>query len=384
MEKTLFFTTEEYQQRLENVRKGMREKGVDVLIVHTPENIYYMSGFQSMGYYVYGCLVIPLEKEPYWVGRHLEEFNWLRLSWMQNYVCFKDIEDPVEVTVKSLEKFGLKDKVIGLETENWFLTSDNYIKFKEALPNAVPCNGVIEKCRVIKSPTEIKYIREAARITEKAMTAGINAVKVGATEDDVAAVVNYTFTKEGSEWISMGPFVCAGERASLAHATWEGKVIEAGTNVWFEIAGVKHRYNCALERVVFTGEKGNEEMIKLTEIIMKALYYAIGEVKPGMTASEADYTCRHIINEETGLGNFYRHRFGYSIGISFSPDWGEGHILSLRDGVQDILQPGMVFHVPPAIIGYRDRAVGCSETILITETGCEAITNYPSKIFIAE
>lgn len=101
-----------------------------------------------------------------------------------------------------------------------------------------------------------------------------------------------------------------------------------------------------------------------------------------MTASQADWTCRHIINEETGLGEFYRHRFGYSIGISFSPDWGEGHILSLRSDVETVLEPGMVFHVPPAIIGYKNLAVGCSETIMITETGCEAITEYSREPFI--
>lgn len=43
----------------------MEGQGIDVLLVHTQENIYYLSGFQSMGYYAYGCLVIPLEKEPY-------------------------------------------------------------------------------------------------------------------------------------------------------------------------------------------------------------------------------------------------------------------------------------------------------------------------------
>lgn len=382
MEKQLFFTVDEYKERLEKVRKGMAQQGIEVLLVHTPENIYYLSGFQSMGYYVYGCLVIPLEKEPYWVGRLLEEFNWLRLSWMDDYDPFVDVQDPVEATVASLKKRGLENKVIGLETDSWFLTSTNYIRFSNMLPHARPCKDIVEKVRLIKSKQEIEYIREAARITEKAMTAGIKAVKPGVTEDDIAAEVQYTFTKEGSEWISMGPFICAGERASLAHATWEGKVVEPGTNVWFEIAGVKHRYNCALERVAFVGEKGNEELIHLESIIKKALYYAIGELKPGMTASQADWTCRHIINEETGLGEFYRHRFGYSIGISFSPDWGEGHIMSLRGDVETLLEPGMVFHVPPAIIGYKNLAVGCSETILITENGCETITEYSREPFI--
>jgi Xaa-Pro dipeptidase len=79
----------------------------------------------------------------------------------------------------------------------------------------------------------------------------------------------------------------------------------------------------------------------------------------------------------------YRKRTGYSVGVSYPPDWGEGHILSLRHGDPTPLEPGMVFHVVPALREYGRWAVGVSETVLVTPDGCEVLTNFPRRLFEA-
>jgi Xaa-Pro dipeptidase len=75
-------------------------------------------------------------------------------------------------------------------------------------------------------------------------------------------------------------------------------------------------------------------------------------------------------------------RAGYSIGISFPPDWGEGHILSLKYGEKRALEPGMVFHVPSSIRDEGVALVGNSETILVTERGAEPLTSFPRHHFV--
>lgn len=79
---------------------------------------------------------------------------------------------------------------------------------------------------------------------------------------------------------------------------------------------------------------------------------------------------------------FYRHRLGYSIGINFPPNWGEGHIISLRSNAPTVLEPGMVFHTPPGLMGYKNIGIGFSETILVTENACEIITDPERKLFV--
>ncbi len=78
--------------------------------------------------------------------------------------------------------------------------------------------------------------------------------------------------------------------------------------------------------------------------------------------------CQKVI-DRAGFTENFKKRTGYSIGIAFAPDWGEGGILSLYRGVTTELQPGMTFHIPPALRIYGQFTVGVSETVVVTETG---------------
>ena len=73
-------------------------------------------------------------------------------------------------------------------------------------------------------------------------------------------------------------------------------------------------------------------------------------------------------------------RSGYSIGTSFAPDWGEGNVLSLYDGVDTQIVPGMVFHMPPALRIYGEFTVGVSETAVVTENGCRTLSTLPREL----
>jgi len=79
----------------------------------------------------------------------------------------------------------------------------------------------------------------------------------------------------------------------------------------------------------------------------------------------------------------FRKRTGYSVGVAFAPDWGEGHIVSLRRDDPTKLLPGMVFHMPPALRAFQRLCVGMSETVLVTDSGCEVLTHHPRSLHIA-
>lgn len=378
--KEMFFTIEEYQQRLEKLRQVMAGRGIDVLMSFTPENIYYMTGYQTPGYYVYQCLVVPMEREPFMVTRYLEETNVVGLSWLDDRASFQDWEDPVETTVKALKERKLDGKTIGIEEDAWFLSIKHYLQLKEKLAAAkiVDGSGCIEKLRLIKSPQELEYIRRAARAAEKSMEAGMQAIKEGATEDDIAAAVHYELIRSGGEYMGLPPFICSGYRTALAHATWGGRRVERGDLIFFEISGCIKRYSAALMRTAYLGDPP-DEVVKISDAVIAGLNKAIETIRPGITSGEADKACRDTI-ARAGYGEHYRHRLGYSIGVNFPPDWGEGHIVSLRTNDPTILEPGMVFHMPPAVLGYKDLGIGFSETILVTEGGCEPITNFERKL----
>jgi Xaa-Pro dipeptidase len=95
-------------------------------------------------------------------------------------------------------------------------------------------------------------------------------------------------------------------------------------------------------------------------------------VQPGMTVSDVDNLVRNIISDNT-VGGRLITRSGYSIGIAFPPSWDEGYIVSLKQGDGTVLKEGMTFHVIPWMWGVDgDKTCGISDTIHITEDGCES------------
>ena len=82
------------------------------------------------------------------------------------------------------------------------------------------------------------------------------------------------------------------------------------------------------------------------------------------------------------VAEYHRNRLGYSIGINYPPDWGEGELISLRQGEHRELRPGMTFHMPPLCLKYREFGIGFSETIVVTETGCEQFSKLPREVIV--
>ena len=93
-----YFSLEEYQQRLDALRNRMERLGVDAVLINTPENLYYLSGYQTPGYYWWQTLVVPMDREPVSVTRRVEDSNMRELGWVEDRRPYEDYEDWVEKT----------------------------------------------------------------------------------------------------------------------------------------------------------------------------------------------------------------------------------------------------------------------------------------------
>lgn len=117
----------------------------------------------------------------------------------------------------------------------------------------------------------------------------------------------------------------------------------------------------------------------MMKVCQDALAAALDEIRPGVACEVPHIACQKVI-DAAGYTDNFRKRLGYSVGISFAPDWGEGAILSLNAGVKTALQPGMTFHLPPALRIYGRFTVGVSETIVVTETGWRQLGTVPRAL----
>lgn len=290
-DKTLVFSVEEFETRVKRVREAMEAANLDLLLIHTPENIHYLTGYQTPGYYTYQCFIIPLEAEEVILTRLLEESNVIARSWVDRRVGYQDTEDPVEATCRTLENIGVAGKRVGVEKGSWFLTTANYEQLVAALPDAefIDATGVVDKVRLIKSPAEVEYIRQAARAAENGMRRGLEAIAAGKTDTEVAAAVTSGIILENSEYTGLPPFVATGSNSAIAHATWEGRELEEGDAIFLEIPSSVKRYHAALMRTAVIG-KPPAKAVPFSVLVLRCHQCCNKKAVPSLTSHRGQAT----------------------------------------------------------------------------------------------
>jgi Xaa-Pro dipeptidase len=371
----LAFSLDEYRGRLDTVRKGMAERGVDIALVSVPENIYYLTGYTTLGYYMYQVLMVPVDDEPLLLTYREERINVERLSWLERHVDYTVTDDPVQVTVDTVRGLGVAGKTLSIEEGGYFFPIRTYRKLMESLGDVrwVDGTGLVETARLVKSDAELGFIRQAADAAMAGMVDALAEARPGKTENDVAAAVYAATLRHGSEYPGSPPYVISGERSGLPHGTWEGRELRDGDIVFLEFSGCVKRYSAANMRTGFIGTPP-PSVTGRAKAVIDALETAIATIRPGATSGEVDAAARKAILAH-GFGD-HTHETGYSIGVCYPPGWNESHIMNLHPGDETVLRPNMVFHlVPSLIVPELNGHVGFSETVVVTESGCEVLTD---------
>lgn len=369
------FSLDEYRNRLAGLRAGMADRGIDTAFIAVPENIYYLTGYTTLGYYMPQSLIVPLEGEPMLLTYREELINIERLSWLERYECYEVGDDPIEVTARAAREMGVEGGTAAIEESGYFFPIRTYKRLTAELRGVSweDGSGLVEAVRVRKSPAEIDYIRQAAAATMAGMGEALASAEPGRTENDVAAEVYGGMLRHGSEYPGSPPYVISGERSGLPHGTWEGRTLREGDIVFLEFAGCVKRYSAAMMRTGFIGDPPDSVRSR-ADAVIESLEAAIDAIAPGVSSGDVDHACRSTILRH-GLGE-HTHETGYSIGVCYPPGWNETHILNLAPGGKTELEPGMVFHlVPSLIVPELNGHVGFSETVVVTESGCEVLTD---------
>lgn len=376
------FPAHEYERRVHELRQRMMERHLDVVVISDPENLMYLTDYQTTGYSFFQALVVPLNAEPVMVTRALEESNVIHRTWVEQTRPYPDDGDAIAELVEVLKELGLKEAQVGFERNSYYFPAYQQDRLHDAYGRwLVDCFGIVEEGRIRKSDVEIQVMRRAAKATEAGMAAGLAAATVGATENEVAAEISAAMFRAGGEFPAVMPYVASGPRSMIGHATWEGRRICPDEHVFLEVGGCYRRYHTAMMRTVVNGRL-SESMYRAQETMKQALAELRGQLRPGMTVGEVNDLTHRIIGAND-VGARLVTRAGYSIGIAFPPSWDEGYILSLMSGDPTPLEPGMTFHILPWMWGVDgDKTVGISDTVRITETGCESFFTLPEDFTV--
>jgi Xaa-Pro dipeptidase len=380
--KTPVFPQDEFEARLGRLRAGLERDDVELLLLFVPEHLFYLTGYQTFAGRTVSALLVPRVGEPVLLLRFLESFLAALYTEIGQVVTYDDHEDPLEVLAHEVLRRGFGRKRVAVEEGTGVLSPAALQRLSALLPeiDRVDGTGLVERLRRVKSPRELDRMREAARMTTVGMAAGIDACGEGATDNDIAAAAAAAMVRAGSEYFANDPIVTSGWRAGIPHTTFERTRLRRGDTILLELSGVYGRYVGPLMRTVSIGPPG-EMVRRMADLCHEGLERAIRAVRPGVTAGEVDDACRTVM-EDAGVFEMFRKRTGYSVGFAFPPSWNEGHIISLRRGDPTVLEPSMVFHIPPALREYGRRCVGLSETVVVTAGGCEVLTSFPRELAV--
>ncbi|MEB1808106.1 MAG: M24 family metallopeptidase [Bacillaceae bacterium] len=389
----LHFTHGEFHERLRRTKEKMVQEGIEVLVVTDPANMNYLSGYNGWSFYVHQALIVIIdEPQPLWIGREMDANAAKVTSWLfhehiipyPDYYVNSNTTHPYDFIGNILKEIGQSKRVIGLEMDNYYFSAKCFQRLQKALPQAVfkDSTNLVNWVRIIKSDTEIEYMKRAGQIAVRAMKVGIEAIDVGVRECDVAAKIFEAQIKGtpefGGDYPAIVPLMPAGEHTSTPHITWSDETYKPNTTVLIELAGCYQRYHAPLARTVTIGEP--EEKVKdLSEVVIEGMEAALDVIKPGITCEEVERAWRKSIQKR---GYQKESRIGYSVGLNYPPDWGE-HTASLRPGDQTVLKPNMTFHM---ILGIwmDDYGVELSESFRVTKTGYELLASAPRKLFVKQ
>ncbi|PIC76736.1 ectoine hydrolase DoeA [Sporosarcina sp. P19] len=387
------FSLKEYKERLERTKTRMQEQGIEVLLITNPANMNYISGYDGWSFYVDQMLIVIIDEEqPIWIGRKMdakaaEATTWLYkdniISYPEDHV-HSDSKHPMDFIAKILRQIGQSNRRMGVEMGSFYFSALAYEKLKKNLPNVqfLDVTLLVNHVRIIKSEKEIEYMKRAANIAGLGMNAAVQSIQEGVRECDVAANIYKDLisgtTEYGGDYPSIVPLLPAGKNTAAPHLTWTDRKYAHNEMVIIELAGCHQRYHSPLARTVCIGEP-TEQALDTSKIMVEGMNAALDAVKPGATCEEIERAWNSVISKYNISKD---SRIGYSVGLNYPPDWGE-HTASIRKGDLTILQPNMTFHLIPGL-WFEDYGVEISESIRVTETGCEVLTDFNRNLIIKE
>jgi ectoine hydrolase len=384
------FSRAEYAERLAKTRRAMEKAGIDLLIVTDPSNMHWLTGYDGWSFYVHQCVLVPPDGEPIWFGRGQDANGAKRtaylahdniLSYPDHYVQSTE-RHPMDFLSGIIAARGWDKGVIAVEMDNYYFSAAAYLSLTKHLPNATfkDALSLVNWQRAVKSPTEIDYMKKAGRIVEAMHQRIVQTVEPGMRKCDLVAEIYDAGLRGidgyGGDYPAIVPLLPSGEEASAPHLTWDDRPMRKGEGTFFEIAGCYKRYHCPLSRTVFLG-KPTQEFLDAEKAVLEGMEEGLAAAKPGNVCEDIANAFFAVLKR---YGIVKDNRTGYPIGLSYPPDWGE-RTMSLRPGDRTELQPGMAFHFMTGL-WLEKMGLEITESILITETGVECLSNVPRQLFV--
>ncbi len=322
---------------------------VDTLILQTPSNTLYLSGYQSTN-----CQVILTKDNSYF------------LTDMRYFLEAKQVlGNRFEILCQSLD--SSQDLICG--DKIGFEDDISYGQYRLICS----VSHVISSLRDIKNSYEIKCIRHAQQVTELAFDEALKIVKEGLSEVELAAYIEYIMKKNNCH-AAFESITAFGRHTASPHAHPDGTALKNGDFITMDI-GARYKGYCSdMTRTVGYGQISSKQC-EIYQHVLTAQQLALDSLKAGMSGKEGDAIARDYFKSNK-LDGYFTHSLGHGVGI----DIHEGVGLTPKE--ERVLLPDMVVTVEPGLYIDGEFGVRIEDMVLIKDGGIMDLTNTNKKLII--
>jgi Xaa-Pro aminopeptidase len=339
----------------------MSKENLDALVVTDMKNIYYLTGFSGTA----GTILLTTDEDYFITDDRYIDMAKSIVTGM-NVLSSRDAFGEIAKIAENLKTVGFEDSLdfasyqaLATVTKKTLIaTSQFFMDFRQ-----------------IKDETEIALIRKACEITDQAFEAALKYIEPGKSEIEVANFLDFKMRELGASGLSFETIVASGKRSSLPHGVASHKIIENGDAVTMDFGCFYEHYASDMTRTIFVGEP-DAKMQEIYHVVRQANQALIEKAKVGLSYADFDKIPREVI-EAAGYGANFTHGIGHGFGLDIHevPYFGQ----KMTDS---FLQKNMLVTDEPGIYLTDFGGVRIEDDLLITENGCEVLTNSPKELIV--
>lgn len=353
-----------YRKRIAALKRAMRAKGLQSLLITNRPDIRYLTGFHGEASWLIVGGAKPIVISDFRLAEDLAPVRPLAT------VVIRGAMTMVEAVAEAIGKRGAK-----LGVPRAHLTLDEYAQLSSALgaSRLVATGGLISGLRVQKDAAEVALLRKAIRIQEESLCNILPTIEPGQTEGEVCALLEYEMKSLGADGPSFETIIAAGGNSSRPHHRPTQAKLRAGQLLLIDWGACVRGYHGDLTRTFAIG-KWPRPFEDIYSIVLEAQLAAIDAIKPGVMSSDVDAAARNIITK-AGYGEAFGHGTGHGIGLNIHEAPNLGQPSSARPPTA--LEPGMVVTVEPGIYLPGAGGVRIEDDVLVTERGRRVLSTLP-------
>lgn len=372
----IHFSEAELNQRRQRVCSELQQQNLHAMLCFRQETDFYLTGYDTLGYCFFQCLLLCAD------GRMVLLTRAPDLRQAQHTSVIDDIRvwadeagsNPSKQLVTILDEFGCKGENLGIEFDAYGLRASVWRQLEIELAGycqLTDTSDLVTQHRVVKSDSEIEYVKRAAQLADDALDAAMPLIRPNAWEGDILGAMHNAIFSGGGDYSGNEFIIGAGSDALLCRYFSGRKHLGERDQLTLEWAGAYRRYHAAMMRTVIIGEV-DEEHIKMHNIAVDALEACEQTLKPGIAVGEVFDTHARIA-DAGGLKNHRLNACGYSLGTAYAPTWMDWPML--YHGNPLIAEPNMIFFMHMIFVNSEtEHAMTLGHTVRVTEDGCERLS----------